>query len=162
MKKVTAALAIVTALALMMAAVGMAADPTTAKTAPQTASMDPVKVAPDLVREVLDNPSVRVLEFDLKPGDKTPMFTIGDRTVYFVTDNKSRVTESDGKVQDVERHAGEVAWMAADTRSVENIGTTEIRAIVTELKGKAHMSMVGHTGTHKHSKTASNTSNKGM
>jgi quercetin dioxygenase-like cupin family protein len=170
MKRVQQVLVMAFALAFVMLAVGMAADQTGAKTATANTNMamtnnnlDPVKVAPDIVRQVFDNNSVRVLEFDFKPGTKTPTFSMGDHTVYFEADGKFQVTDANGTTKDIEAHAGEVLWMPAGSRTVENVGTAETKCVVTELKGKAHMAMTSHTGTRtKHTKTASNTSNKGM
>ena len=121
MKRVQQLLGVVFALALMLAVVAMAADNSATNTASNTSSkmamtMDPVKVAPDVFRVVFDNQSVRVLELDLKPGAKVPTFTMGDHTVYMETDGKMRVTNADGKTQEVEGTTGQVLWIPGVTK----------------------------------------------
>ena len=97
-------------------------------------AQDAVKVAPDKVKTVLDNDKVRVLEFTVKPGEKTGMHSHPDHILYFLTDGKMKTTLSDGKTSETTVKTGDAKWVQAITHNNENIGKTEIRALVIELK----------------------------
>ena len=100
-------------------------------------AQDPVKAAPQAFKERLNNENVRVLEYTSKPGDKEAMHSHPDITIYFVKGGKYRSTAADGKATDVEVKDGDVVWRKGVTHSVENIGKTEIRAILIESKPAA-------------------------
>jgi beta-alanine degradation protein BauB len=98
-------------------------------------AQDPSKVAPKGFTEKLDNDRVQVFEYHSKPGDKEPMHSHRANIVYVIQGGKERFTLPDGKTQEREFKTGEVLWREATTHSVENIGTTEMRALIVELKG---------------------------
>jgi mannose-6-phosphate isomerase-like protein (cupin superfamily) len=54
--------------------------------------------------------------------------------VYALTSGKTKYTFSDGKTEEREVKAGTAVWSDGVTHSAENIGTTETRALVVELK----------------------------
>jgi quercetin dioxygenase-like cupin family protein len=56
-----------------------------------------------------------------------------DHFVYVVTGGKLKITAGD-KVTDADLAPGQVLWIPAETHSAVNTGTTEVRAVVTELK----------------------------
>lgn len=95
---------------------------------------DPVSAAPQAFTERLSNEKVRVMEYASKPGAKEAMHAHGRTVLYVISGGKTRHTFPDGKTKDVEYKAGEVLWREPVTHSVENIGTTELRLILTELK----------------------------
>lgn len=96
---------------------------------------DPVKVAPELYKVALENKRVRVLETNIKPGDKTPTHS---HPAYIALaldkDCKVRFTQPDGNTHEAEFKAGEMAWRDPETHGVENIGTTECHVLNIELK----------------------------
>ncbi len=69
------------------------------------AAQDGVKVAPENYKVLLDNTHVRVVDFTLKPGQKSPMVARPNRV-----------------------------WRDAEPLAVENTGKTEIHTVVVELK----------------------------
>ena len=83
---------------------------------------------------LLENGRVRVQEHYLKPGQKIGMHSHPDKVIYAVNDWKVRETYPDGTSRVVEGKAGTAVWGTAKTHAVENIGTTEVRNIVVELK----------------------------
>ena len=97
-------------------------------------AQDPTKVAPDQYKSSFENDRVRVLEVRLKPGEKIPMHSHPDHLGYNIGAAKLRITNADGKVQDVDLTDGQVIWFDAVTHSAENTGSTEARIVVFELK----------------------------
>ena len=99
------------------------------------AADDPVKVAPDYYKVVLENDQVRVLEFTDQPGDKIGMHTHAtDYLVYFVAPMKRRFTLPDGKTVEVEAAAREARWLAPVTHTEESIGTQGAHSVIVEMK----------------------------
>ena len=94
---------------------------------------DPAKVSKAHI-EKLNNDQVQVLEFHSRPGDKTPMHSHRWNVVYVVQGGKERFTSADGKSQEREFKAGEVLWREPSSHSSENVGTTELIAVIVELK----------------------------
>ena len=97
-------------------------------------AQDPVKVAPDAYKVLLDNERVRVLSVTMKPGGKSPMHSHPANIVYTLNDSKVRFTTPEGKSVDVDLKAGNCIWNEAQTHASENLGTTPVRALVIELK----------------------------
>ena len=63
------------------------------------------------------------------------MHTHPELVIYFLTGGKFRVYGPDGKVlREVEFKAGDTSWSKPTKHVTENIGTTEIRAIIVEFK----------------------------
>jgi quercetin dioxygenase-like cupin family protein len=99
---------------------------------------DPVAVAPDHYKILLENKRVRVLEGLLKPGERTPLHSHPARVIYILSDEKARFTFPGGRTVDSESKAGEVVWREPTTHAEENIGTTDSHAIIVELKEPGH------------------------
>jgi quercetin dioxygenase-like cupin family protein len=100
-------------------------------------AQDPVKVAPENYKVVLDNAQMRILDVHLAPGGKTPMHSHPGYAVYSFTDSKVKFTMPDGKTAVVDIKAGETMWRNAETHSAENVGTTEVHVLNIELKAPA-------------------------
>ena len=92
------------------------------------------KVVDRSMKILLENDRVRVQEHYLKPGEKIEMHSHPDKVIYAVNDWKVRETLADGTTRVVEGKAGTARWGKATHHAVENIGTTEVRNIVIELK----------------------------
>jgi len=97
-------------------------------------AQDAAKVAPEIVKVLLDNDKVRVLEFTIKPGEQTGMHSHPEYILYPLTGGTAKTTLSDGKTSEMTTKAGEVKWNEAVTHNNENVGKSEIRALVIELK----------------------------
>ncbi len=96
---------------------------------------DPVKVAPHIYRVLFENDRVRVLDVRMQPGAKSPMHSHPAVVAYLLAGGKLRVTTyPDGKTTVLESKAGSVLWLEPQTHSVENIGSTETKDVVIELK----------------------------
>jgi len=100
-------------------------------------AQDPVKVDPNMNKVVLENDRVRVYEVKNPPGGTLKMHSHPAHVVYFMDAGKAKFTSTDSKVTEAEVKAGEALWSEPVTHSVENTGTTPLRAIVVELKDAA-------------------------
>jgi len=98
---------------------------------------DALQAAPNVYKLLLDNERVRVFNLLFKPGDIAPMHSHPDHVVYFLDDGKLRLTAPGGKTQDLEVKAGQTVFLPAQDHEAENIGSTDARLVVMELKKAA-------------------------
>lgn len=96
--------------------------------------IDPVAVSPDSYKVLLENERVRVLQMDLKSGQTDKLHSHPDETVYFVKGSKVKIHFPDGGEAEMDIPDGHVMWHEAWTHRVENIGSSDIMAIVVEPK----------------------------
>ncbi len=82
-----------------------------------------------------ENDRVRVLELRLKPGEREDMHTHPAYVLYALTDYHVKNTSADGTVRVFERKRGDVFWGEPVTHGGENVGDTEVHALIVELKG---------------------------
>jgi quercetin dioxygenase-like cupin family protein len=101
-----------------------------------TPAQDPLTVGPNIYRLVLENERVRVMEARFQPGEKIGPHAHPDHVVVVTSAGKLAVTTGDGKTQEFDAKVGDTFFIAAETHSAQNIGTTEFVCVVTELKGK--------------------------
>ncbi len=97
---------------------------------------DPLKVASNNYKVLLDNAHVRVLEYRSKPGDKSAMHEHPALVAVAVTHTKANFTFPDGKVMPVDLPPGRAMYNAAFSHAVENTGSGPGHVIIVELKGK--------------------------
>lgn len=101
----------------------------------RTGRQDPVALAPDMYKVVLENDRVRVIDYHLKPGQREPMHSHpGGAVVYFFTNAKMRTTLPDGKTNEGSNREGEVLWRDPVTHRAENMGDTEVHSLIVEPK----------------------------
>ncbi|MBI2911528.1 MAG: hypothetical protein HYY05_05245 [Chloroflexi bacterium] len=98
--------------------------------------VDPVQVSPRNYRTLLENDYVRVLEMDLKAGQKDVTHSHPDETVYFVRGGTVKIHLPDGQAVEAEIPDGHVMWHETWTHTVENIGKSDIKAIIVESKSR--------------------------
>ena len=101
---------------------------------PIVMAQDMVKVAPKNCKVLLENDRVRVVRVVTKPGEKLEMHSHPANIVNSLTSAKAKFSSSDGKTEERELKAGQAAWSDAVTHSTENVGKSESRALVIELK----------------------------
>ena len=97
------------------------------------AGTDAVSVAPTVYAVLNDDERARVLEMKLGPGQKDGEHTHPDELVYFIKGGKAKITTAEG-AQEMEIADGFVLSHEGWTHTVENVGDTEIHAIIFELK----------------------------
>jgi beta-alanine degradation protein BauB len=100
----------------------------------QTAWPDPATVAADVYKMVMQNDRVRVFEVRFQPGQKTVVHGHPDHVAYVLADLTLSLTFPDGKSQEVPLRAGQAIWIGAGPHAAQNIGATEGRAVVIELR----------------------------
>ncbi len=100
----------------------------------QMIGADPAKVAPNAYKMVLENERIRLFDVRLKPGDTAAMHGHPDHVVYVLTDGTNRLAFPNGTTQDLELKAGAAIWIPASQHETTNIGKTEVRLLVFELK----------------------------
>ena len=83
---------------------------------------------------LFENDKVRVVDARTKPGERNPMQERSDRVIYHFNAGKTRVHYPDGKTEEREFKAGSVEFRKRDTTSSENIGKSENRNLVINLK----------------------------
>ena len=81
-----------------------------------------------------ENDRVRVLELRLKPGEREGMHTHPQYVLYPLTDYRVKNTNADGTVRVFERKRGDVFWGEPVTHGGENVGETEVHAVIVELR----------------------------
>jgi quercetin dioxygenase-like cupin family protein len=113
------------------------ASPLAAEPAPPDApqQIDALTASPEHFRLVLENETVRVLEYTLLPGQKDRPHTHPRRVAHVISGGTLRVGLADGTAIVVEEKAGTSVWSdPAPLHDTENIGTTPITILLVEVK----------------------------
>jgi oxalate decarboxylase/phosphoglucose isomerase-like protein (cupin superfamily) len=97
-------------------------------------AQDPLQTAPGAFKEKLNNAEVRVTEYTSTPGQKDAMHSHPAMMIYVVAGGKMKSTAADGTSKVMEFATGDVRWMPPMTHTSENVGTTEIRILLVEVK----------------------------
>jgi quercetin dioxygenase-like cupin family protein len=96
-------------------------------------SRDPLKVAKNVYKFIMENDRVRVLEASFKPGDKAIMHEHPDHVVYVLNDGKINL-KSSGKTDALDLKKGQAIFIKAQSHEAENTGKTDLHLLVVELK----------------------------
>jgi quercetin dioxygenase-like cupin family protein len=105
--------------------------------AAQRETPDAVKASPQYYTIRYENDRVRVVEYRLKPGQKEPLHTHKPGVTYIISEAKLRISLPDGKIEEGMLEAGAVHGRETSiTHAVENVGDTEVHAIIMELKDR--------------------------
>jgi quercetin dioxygenase-like cupin family protein len=100
--------------------------------------VDPTKVSPDKYKVLLENEHVRIVEYEIQPGEKETWHTHPPKASYVVSGGQLRITPEGGDSFIVDEVAGNAAWMGAvGPHFGENVGTTPIRIALVEIKSLA-------------------------
>jgi quinol monooxygenase YgiN/quercetin dioxygenase-like cupin family protein len=100
-------------------------------------AQDPVPLYRDNYKVLLENDRVRVLEFTLRKGAKEDYHQHPAAVTYVLVPFKIRFTFPDGTMRIREARAGDVFYGEAIVHSPENIGNTDARGILIEMKTPA-------------------------
>jgi quercetin dioxygenase-like cupin family protein len=96
-------------------------------------AQDPVKVAPNNFKVLLENDQVRVLDFRSKGGEKIPMHSHPAYFIYSISGGgKTTSTSPDGKTREQENKVGQATWHEAETHSSQTTGAVHL--LLIELK----------------------------
>ncbi len=98
-------------------------------------AQDLAKLRPDMQKVLLENDRVRVVEWTFKPGEKEPVHTHPEMVTYIQAGGKRAAYTADGKlINEREMAAGQAFWSGPMKHYLINTGTTEIKAILVEIK----------------------------
>ena len=101
-----------------------------------TDEIDPVVVSPDMYKELLENEHVRVVEYEILPGQKDNWHTHPAKVSYVVAGGSLRITPEQGESFIVEEKTGSTIWFEAVGKHFgENVGQTPVRIVFVEIKG---------------------------
>jgi hypothetical protein len=102
--------------------------------APNDNKTDALQVAPDVYKLAFENERVRVLSFVTAPGQKWALHSHPDSLAVSLSEYSVRNIVP-GQAP-AERHSkpGDVRWIPATAHMGENMGTTEMRGLIVELK----------------------------
>ena len=106
---------------------------------PQVSSaQDAVQTQPQSYRVAFENDRVRVIDYNGRPGMGVcgeGMHSHPAHLAVLLSKGKVRFRTPDGKVQVLtDTPIGSVVWSNAETHEVENIGGTNVRILIIELK----------------------------
>lgn len=97
-------------------------------------AQDPAKVGPNVYKCIFENDQLRLCEIRFRPGDRIGAHSHPNHAAYVTSPGKLRITASNGQTTDAEFKAGDAIWIPAETHSAVNVGNTELRGLVIELK----------------------------
>jgi hypothetical protein len=90
---------------------------------PDTKTLDPAKLNPEMYKTVLENKKLRAIDYHLKPGEQEPMHSHPCGVfVYFFTDANMAATSADGKSSEGHNRTGDVVWRDPVTHFVKISG----------------------------------------
>jgi len=102
----------------------------------QTDEIDPVAVSPDMYKVLLENGQVRVVEYQVLPGQKDNWHTHPAKVSYILSGGTLRITPEQGEPFVVEEKTGTTSWFEAVGKHYgTNIGQTPVRIVFVEIKG---------------------------
>ena len=103
--------------------------------ATDTLNIDIVQTSPNQARVLMENEHVRVVEYAVKPGETDVWHTHPPRSSYVVSGGKVKVYTENGEPKISEVKTGASSWAGQGAKHyVENIGDTDIKIILTEIK----------------------------
>jgi quercetin dioxygenase-like cupin family protein len=98
---------------------------------------DPLKVAPERYKLVVEDDSVRVLRINYPTGTKAEMHSHPDVMVIPLNSSKVRFTTPDGKAEETEMPNESAMYAPAGTHSPANVGTAPVDGLLVEFKAPA-------------------------
>jgi quercetin dioxygenase-like cupin family protein len=100
-----------------------------------TTELDPPKIDPKQYKVEFENSQVRVLRVKFAAHDGAPMHEHQlNRVVVYLTDQNTRLTSADGKVDVTSHKAGEASWGGPAKHKEDNLRDGPFEGIVVELK----------------------------
>lgn len=96
--------------------------------------LNSIKAEPQHHEVMFENDQVRVVQYLIKPGEKTPKHSHPNRVNILFTDAKAKITTEDGTCTNFQGKAGSAAWLPATTYIYENIGDKPIEGVLVEPK----------------------------
>ena len=89
--------------------------------------------ASKIYREAFDHERVRIIEATFSPGSKVKATNHPDAVFYATTEGKLKMTTAEG-TKPVDVQSGMTMFMPAGTFAAQNLGKTQVRIVMFELK----------------------------
>jgi hypothetical protein len=102
--------------------------------APIDSKKDALQVAPDVYKLAFENERVRVLSFVTQPRQKWALHSHPDSLAVSLSEYSVRNVVPGQAPSERHSKPGDVRWIPATAHMGENIGTTEMRGLIVELK----------------------------
>ncbi|MDX1626231.1 MAG: hypothetical protein R3323_06935 [Wenzhouxiangellaceae bacterium] len=100
-----------------------------------SSELDPVKAAPDIYTNELENEHVRTIGVTIRPGAITPVHSHPGRVVVFLTPCVLRPVSDDGIERVIRYEVGDVEWAPAEVHGGYSYPVTEeCRVVEVEVK----------------------------
>src|SRR5689334_25417801 len=97
-------------------------------------AQDPLKVAPTHYKIDFQNEKVRVIHINYGAHEKSALHEHEAGVVVNITNGHLRLTNEDGKVQEIFAKAGEARWFPVLKHRVENLGDKAFEGVLIEVK----------------------------
>ena len=98
-------------------------------------ALDPLKVSPSVYKLEFENSQVRVMRVKFPAHGSVPEHEHAlNRVVVYLTDQDSKLTTPDGKVEESKHKAGQASWGGPTRHKEENVLDTPVEVIVVEFK----------------------------
>jgi hypothetical protein len=95
---------------------------------------DVLRVDPNHYRKDLENDHTRVLRLNLKADESVPLHDANDGLFVCFRECHLRLTDPEGRIQDVHLEAGQTRWIGAGARSERNLSTRPLEILFIEWK----------------------------
>ncbi len=94
------------------------------------------EASPNIYKVLAEDDTMRVILGTWQPGDRDEWHGHPPSSVFFVTDCHIRVSEADGRIHEhaIKSGIGRARNKPVKSHSIQNIGTTECRILMTEFK----------------------------
>jgi len=100
-----------------------------------TTALDPIKVDPEDYKVEFENSQVRVVRVKFRAHQGSPMHEHQfNRVVVYLTDQNTRLTTPDGKVDTAVHKAGEASWGVPTSHKEDNLMDGPFEALMIERK----------------------------
>ncbi|MFT5134811.1 MAG: quercetin dioxygenase-like cupin family protein [Gammaproteobacteria bacterium] len=101
----------------------------------QAVEIDPVSVSSNLYKVLLENEHVRVVEYQINPGERDDWHTHPAKVSYVLTGGSLKITTESGESFVVEEEENSAGWFGAVGKHfAENVGKTPVRIVFVEIK----------------------------
>ena len=85
----------------------------------QSSALDPVRVAPHIFENVLENDRVRVLKVTERNGETAPLHTLTNRVTVYLSPCAWMESDAHGESRMLSFRLGDVVWQSRTTRGGE-------------------------------------------
>lgn len=103
---------------------------------------DPAQVSPEIFKVILENDQVRVMEYQIKPGQRDAFHSHPQQVAYALSPAKIRVTSTDGTITEFDLQPGDAIWQEPVTHYSENVGNNAAKILVVEIKQQQSRSTI--------------------